>query len=72
MLQGDEDAVVPPDQAEAVVAAAAARGLDHEYLLFAGEGHGFRRADTIVAALRAELAFYGRILGFTPAPEPPA
>lgn len=71
VLQGTEDAVVPPAQAEAVVAAAADRGLDHEYLLFEGEGHGFRQATTIVAALRAELAFYGRILGFTPAPEDP-
>lgn len=67
VLQGEDDAVVPPAQAEAVVAAAAERGLDHEYILFAGEGHGFRRSDTIVTALRAELAFYGRILGFTPA-----
>ncbi|WCO66358.1 prolyl oligopeptidase family serine peptidase [Iamia majanohamensis] len=69
VLQGADDAVVPPSQAEAVVAAAAERGLDHEYLLFEGEGHGFRQAATIVAALRAELAFYGRILGFTPAPD---
>ncbi|MGI8940104.1 MAG: alpha/beta hydrolase family protein [Iamia sp.] len=66
VLQGEEDAVVPPSQAEAVVAAVAERGLPHAYLLFAGEGHGFRQAETIVAALRAELAFYGQVLGFTP------
>ncbi len=71
VLQGVDDAVVPPSQAEAVIVAAAERGLAHEYLLFEGEGHGFRRSETIVTALRAELAFYGRILGFTPAEEAP-
>lgn len=67
VLQGSDDAVVPPDQAEAVAAALAAAGVHHRYLLFEGEGHGFRRADTIVAAFAAELAFYGEVLGFTPA-----
>ena len=71
VLQGAEDAVVPPDQAEAIVAAVAAKGLPHAYLLFEGEGHGFRRADTIISALQAELAFYGEVLGFTPADDLP-
>ncbi|CAN5570361.1 hypothetical protein BH24ACT4_BH24ACT4_22860 [soil metagenome] len=71
VLQGEDDAVVPPSQAEAVVAAAAERGLPHASLLFAGAGHGFRQAETIVAALRAELAFYGQVLGFTPADDLP-
>jgi dipeptidyl aminopeptidase/acylaminoacyl peptidase len=67
VLQGADDMVVPPSQAEAVVAAVAAAGLPHAYLLFAGEGHGFRQGATIVRALQAELAFYGQVLGFTPA-----
>jgi dipeptidyl aminopeptidase/acylaminoacyl peptidase len=71
VLQGEDDLVVPPSQAEAVVAAVAAKGLPHAYLLFPGEGHGFRQADTIVRALQAELAFYGQVLGFTPADDLP-
>jgi dipeptidyl aminopeptidase/acylaminoacyl peptidase len=71
VLQGADDMVVPPSQAEAVVAAVAAKGVAHAYLLFAGEGHGFRQGDTIVRALQAELAFYGQVLGFTPADDLP-
>ena len=67
VLQGDEDAVVPPAQAEAIVGALAAKKVPHAYLLFAGEQHGFRRAETIVRALEAELSFYGQVFGFTPA-----
>lgn len=69
VLQGAEDRVVPPAQAEAIVAAVAAKGLPHASITFAGEGHGFRRSDSIIAALEAELWFYGRVLGFTPADE---
>lgn len=67
VLQGDEDEVVPPDQSEMIVAALEAKGVPVAYLLFHGEQHGFRRADTIVAALEAELAFFGEMLGFEPA-----
>lgn len=67
VLQGDEDEIVPPNQSEMIVDALRAKGVDVEYLLFEGEQHGFRSADNIVAALEAELAFFGRILGFTPA-----
>lgn len=67
VLQGSEDAIVPPDQSSAIVAALESRGVPVAYLLFEGEQHGFRRAETIVAALEAELAFFGRVLGFNPA-----
>ncbi len=66
LLQGTEDAVVPPSQSESIRDALAARGVPHEYVLFEGEGHGFRRAETIVKALETELAFLGRTFGFTP------
>jgi len=66
-LQGLDDKVVPPNQAEAMVAALRAKGLPVAYLAFEGEGHGFRKAATIKRALEAELAFYGRVFGFTPA-----
>jgi dipeptidyl aminopeptidase/acylaminoacyl peptidase len=66
-FQGLEDAVVPPDQAETMVAALRRKGLPVAYLAFAGEQHGFRQAQTIQTVLRAELTFYGRIFGFQPA-----
>ena len=72
VLQGDEDEIVPPAQAEMIVEALEAKGVPVAYLLFEGEQHGFRSADNIVAALEAELAFFGRILGFTPADDLPA
>jgi dipeptidyl aminopeptidase/acylaminoacyl peptidase len=66
VLQGLEDAVVPPAQSESIVAALAARGVPHAYLAFEGEQHGFRRAENQVASLEAELSFYGQVLGFDP------
>ncbi len=64
LLQGAEDAVVPPSQAEAIRDALASRGVPHAYVLYEGEGHGFRRAETIVHALESELAFLGQVFGF--------
>ncbi len=66
-FQGLEDRVVPPAQAEILVAALEERGIPVAYLPFEGEQHGFRRAKNIKRALDAELVFYGRIFGFTPA-----
>ncbi|MGP3535204.1 prolyl oligopeptidase family serine peptidase [Microbacterium sp. RD1] len=71
ILQGSEDAVVPPAQAEAIRDALAARGVPHAYVLYEGEGHGFRRGDTIVHSLESELAFLGEVFGFTPPGVPP-
>jgi len=68
ILQGADDAVVPPSQSEAIRDALAARGVPHEYVLFEGEGHGFRQADTIIAAAEAELRFLGSAFGFDPIP----
>jgi len=65
-FQGDEDRIVPPNQAEAMVEALRAKGLRVDYHLFEGEQHGFRRAGNIVRALEAELQFYGDVLAFTP------
>lgn len=67
LLQGLEDKVVPPDQSERIFKALKDRGIPVAYLPFAGEGHGFRRAETVVRALEAELYFYGKAFGFTPA-----
>jgi dipeptidyl aminopeptidase/acylaminoacyl peptidase len=73
LFQGLEDKVVPPDQSQRMADAARAKGLPVAYLTFEGEQHGFRRAETIVLSLEAELAFYGAVFGFEPADaiEPP-
>ena len=63
-FQGLEDKIVPPGQAEAMVAALAKRGIRHAYVPFEGEQHGFRRAENIRTALEGELYFYARIFGF--------
>ncbi|WP_158548110.1 prolyl oligopeptidase family serine peptidase [Desertihabitans brevis] len=63
VLQGTEDKVVPPEQSEVVVEAARAKGLLHDYLLFPGEGHGFRRPEHVAAWHRAELDFYRTVMG---------
>ncbi|WP_322487511.1 S9 family peptidase [Chloroflexus sp.] len=66
-FQGLEDKVVPPAQSEAMYEALRARGIRTEYVPFAGEQHGFRKAENIITAIKRELAFYGEVLGFTPA-----
>ena len=64
LLQGLEDRVVPPNQAETMLAAVRAKGLPVAYVPFEGEQHGFRRAENKVRALEAELYFYARVFGF--------
>ena len=71
VLQGADDRVVPPSQAELIVGALRERGVPHAYLLYEGEGHGFRRAENIVGSLEAELSFYAQVLGFEPAGQVP-
>jgi dipeptidyl aminopeptidase/acylaminoacyl peptidase len=66
ILQGDEDEVVPPAQADVIVEALERQGLPYAYLVFEGEQHGFRKAENIARSLEAELTFYGRVLGFEP------
>jgi dipeptidyl aminopeptidase/acylaminoacyl peptidase len=64
VLQGAEDAIVPPNQSEKIVNALRDRGVPVAYLLFDGEQHGFRRSENIRRALDAELSFYAQVLGF--------
>ncbi|GAA0584188.1 prolyl oligopeptidase family serine peptidase [Actinomadura livida] len=66
LLQGLNDPVVPPDQSERFALALAGKKMPYAYLTFEGESHGFRRADTVIRCLEAELAFYGQTLGFEP------
>jgi dienelactone hydrolase len=67
ILQGTDDAVVPPAQAEAMAQAVRTRRLPLALRLFPGEGHGFRKVATRRAALAAQLSFFGQLFGFTPA-----
>jgi dipeptidyl aminopeptidase/acylaminoacyl peptidase len=67
VLQGADDRIVPPSQAELIVGALRKRGIPHAYLLYEGEGHGFRKAENIIGSLEAELSFYAQVLGFEPA-----
>ena len=70
-FQGLEDRVVPPNQALMMRDALRAKGIPVACLMFEAEQHGFRRAETIVRTLEAELYFYGRVFGFTPAGDLP-
>ncbi|MGJ7917422.1 prolyl oligopeptidase family serine peptidase [Massilia sp. LXY-6] len=62
-FQGLDDKVVPPPQSEVMVEALRRRAVPVAYLTLEGEGHGFRKADSIVRTLEAELVFYLRVFG---------
>jgi len=67
IFQGADDPVVPPNQSRMILEALRERQRPVAYLEFAGESHGFRRAETLIATKEAELYFLGRIFGFAPA-----
>jgi dipeptidyl aminopeptidase/acylaminoacyl peptidase len=66
LLQGLDDPIVPPAQAERFRDALVAKGIPHAYRAYEGESHGFRRRETIIDALESSLSFYGQVLGFEP------
>ena len=70
LLQGLDDPIVPPSQAELFRDALVEKGIRHAYIAYEGESHGFRRMETIVSATEAELSFYGQVMGFEPADVP--
>jgi dipeptidyl aminopeptidase/acylaminoacyl peptidase len=69
LLQGLDDKVVLPSQAESMVAVLERKGIPHAYLAFEGEGHGFRKQENVRRSLEATLSFIGQVFGFTPADE---
>jgi dipeptidyl aminopeptidase/acylaminoacyl peptidase len=69
VLQGLDDKVVLPSQAEVMVEAVDRKGIPHAYLAFEGEGHGFRRQENVRRALEATLSFVGQIFEFEPVDE---
>ena len=70
LFQGLDDKVVPPNQSQAMFDALNDKGLPVAYITFAGEQHGFRRAENIRRAIEAELYFYARVFGFADANAP--
>jgi dipeptidyl aminopeptidase/acylaminoacyl peptidase len=69
LLQGEDDPIVPPDQAARLADALTGRGVRCQQVRFAGEGHGFRRAETVAECARLELRFLGDIFGIDLSPE---
>ncbi len=67
ILQGADDRIVPPVQAEQIVDVLWERRLPHAYVLYPGEDHGFRSAANIIRSFEAELSFYGQVFRFEPA-----
>ncbi|MFI9770614.1 prolyl oligopeptidase family serine peptidase [Streptomyces sp. NPDC052415] len=65
LLQGLDDVICPPAQSERFLARMAGR-VRHAYIAFEGEGHGFRRAETLVRALESELSLYTQVFGLHP------
>jgi dipeptidyl aminopeptidase/acylaminoacyl peptidase len=68
-FQGDEDKIVPPNQAEILVDVLRKKGIPVAYVLFEGEQHGFRKAENIKCALDGEFYFFAKVFGFQPADE---
>ncbi|MEV0169960.1 prolyl oligopeptidase family serine peptidase [Streptomyces sp. NPDC050803] len=66
LLQGLDDVICPPAQCERFLARMAGRRVPHAYIAFEGEGHGFRRAETMVRALESELSLYAQVFGLNP------
>ncbi|MFJ4500287.1 prolyl oligopeptidase family serine peptidase [Streptomyces sp. NPDC088864] len=64
LLQGEDDPICPPVQCERFLAAVEGRGVPHAYRTYPGEGHGFRRASTMIDALESELSLYAKVFGF--------
>lgn len=57
IFQGSEDKVVPPSQSEEIVSVLRSHGIPHQYRLYQGEGHGFRKSETIKDYLKETERF---------------
>ncbi len=61
LLQGDEDAIVPPSQSIAMAEALNSKGIPHQLVILEGEQHGFRQKHNVIKALELELNFYRQV-----------
>ncbi|WP_119581824.1 prolyl oligopeptidase family serine peptidase [Streptomyces europaeiscabiei] len=66
LLQGLDDVICRPAQCDRFLARMEERRVPHAYIAFEGEGHGFRRAETTVRVLEAELSLYAQVFGLNP------
>ncbi|TQJ91003.1 prolyl oligopeptidase family serine peptidase [Streptomyces sp. SLBN-31] len=66
LLQGLDDVICPPAQCERFLERIRAQRVPHAYIAFEGEGHGFRRADTMIRCMEAELSLYAQVFGLNP------
>jgi dienelactone hydrolase len=64
LFQGDEDKIVPPSQSEMMFHAVRRKGIPAAYLLFRGEQHGFRKAESVKRTFEAELYFFSKVYKF--------
>ncbi|AXK31385.1 S9 family peptidase [Streptomyces armeniacus] len=71
LMAGLDDVICPPVQCDRFLEAVDGHAAAHAYIAFEGEGHGFRRADTITRAVEAELALYVRTFGLVRDDVPP-
>jgi dipeptidyl aminopeptidase/acylaminoacyl peptidase len=62
IFQGLDDNVVPPRLAHELVDTLEQGGVMHQYVEYAGEGHGFRNQDTRVDSLQKEASFFVRVI----------
>lgn len=69
LLQGDEDKIVPPDQAEAMFDVLKSKGLPTALVMYRGEQHGFRKGENIRHALNSEYDFFCQVFGLQPQAE---
>ncbi len=72
IFQGDEDKIVPPNQAQMMYDAVNAKGMPVALVVYEGEQHGFRKAENIRHSLDGSLYFFGKVFGFEPADDVPA
>ncbi|MFI9168509.1 S9 family peptidase [Streptomyces lincolnensis] len=66
LLQGLDDVICPPAQCERFLSRLQGRRVPHAYIVFEGEGHGFRKAETMVRVLESELSLYAQVFGLNP------
>ncbi|MDL1902011.1 S9 family peptidase [Anaerolineae bacterium CFX9] len=57
LAHGLDDHVVPPENSQQIADALREKGVPHELYLYAGEGHSFRKPETIAD-------YYGKMLAF--------
>jgi dipeptidyl aminopeptidase/acylaminoacyl peptidase len=63
IAQGANDPRVKQAESEQIVAAMEQKGIDHEYLLFPDEGHGFAKPENRLKFYAAAEKFLAKHLG---------